>query len=81
MERVPQIGVPRHAVAVAADRHDVTYAGATEERAGDDLDRTREGFFEVIEMATYASSAPGCCSSLKVASVSASFTVRIMGDL
>jgi hypothetical protein len=32
------------------------YTGVSDDGAGTDLDRTREGYFEIIEMATYASS-------------------------
>src|SRR4029079_5052740 len=32
------------------------YAGPNDDAAGTGLDRTREGYFEIIEMATYTSS-------------------------
>src|SRR5262249_11863238 len=35
-----------------------SYAGANDDGAGTDLDRTKEGYFEIIEMATYAPASP-----------------------
>src|SRR5258705_7969112 len=45
--------------------NNASYTGANADGAGDGLDRTMEGFVEVIEMATLTASAPTDCEALR----------------
>jgi hypothetical protein len=47
--------------------NNASYTGANADGAGDGLDRTLEGFAEVIEMATLTASAPTDCEALRAA--------------